>query len=120
MGPPVLITERSGSDFASSESFGVAGSAGGVLVVWHSCNDRGDGSGCGVFGRLMGPSGAPASEELVLATTIANDQTGPSAAALPDGAFVTAWTDKSGVAPDSSGTAVRARVIYPSAPAGAN
>ena len=53
-------------------------------------------------------------DELVLATSTANDQTGPSAAALPDGAFATAWTDKSGNAPDSSGTAVRARVIYPS------
>jgi hypothetical protein len=116
MGPPVLISERSGSDFASSESFGVApGRDGSLLVVWHACLEKGDGSGCGVFGRLMGPSGAPLGPELVIPTTTADDQHRPSAVALPDGAFAVAWTDRSTAAPDSSGTAVRARIIYPAA-----
>lgn len=114
MGPPTRVSDRSGSDSSSRESFGVAGRAdGAVLVVWHSCMDKGDGSGCGVFGRMMRPDGSPGGDEFGLATSTANDQTGPSAAALPDGAFATAWTDKSGNAPDSSGTAVRARVVYP-------
>ena len=118
MGGPTLVSERSGSDFDSRESFGVAGRANGdVLVVWHSCMDNGDGSGCGVFGRLMGPTGAPAGDEFVLATSTANDQTGPSAVALRGDAFATAWTDRSGAPPDSSGTAVRARIIYPAATA---
>jgi hypothetical protein len=114
MGPPVLISDRSGSDFASSEAFGVApGRDGSLLVVWHACLEKGDGSGCGVFGRLLGPSGAPLGPELVIPTTTADDQIRPSAVGLPDGAFAVAWTDRSTAAPDSSGTAVRARIIYP-------
>lgn len=116
MGPPVLLSERSGSDFESRQSFGLArGGDGNLLVVWHACMDKGDGSGCGVFGRLVGSNGTPIGEEIPIATTTANDQTGPSAVALPDGAFAVAWTDESGAAPDISGTAVRARVIYPAA-----
>ncbi|HWU89608.1 MAG TPA: hypothetical protein VN253_20240, partial [Kofleriaceae bacterium] len=95
MGAPMLISDRSGSDFSSHDSFGIAAAPGAVLVVWHACMDKGDGSGCGVFGRLMRGSG-PASDEIVLATTTTNDQTGPSAVALPNGAFATAWTDRSG------------------------
>ncbi len=116
MGPPTLLSERSGSDFESRQSFGVARDGkGNLLVVWHACMDKGDGSGCGVFGRLVGPNGAPIGEEIALATTTANDQVGPSAVALPDDAFAVAWTDRSGAMPDISGTAVRARVIYPAA-----
>ena len=114
IGAPTPVSDRSGSDSDSRESFGVAGRGdGAVLVAWHACMDKGDGSGCGVFGRLMRSTGAPAGPEFVLATSTANDQTGPSAVALPDGAFATAWTDRSGAAPDSSGTSVRARIIYP-------
>jgi hypothetical protein len=120
MGTPTLISDRSGSDFDSSQAFGVARRAdGAILVVWHACKDKGDGSGCGVFGRLLGADGTPAGDEIVLATTTENDQIGPSAVALPGGAFATAWTDRSGAMPDVSGTAVRARIIYPDAPAGA-
>lgn len=114
MGPPTLVTDRSGTDFASSEGFGVAPrSDGSMLVVWHACMDKGDGSGCGVFGRLLDATGAPAGDDFSLATTTTGDQTRPSAAALPDGSFATAWSDKSGAAPDMSDTAVRARVVYP-------
>lgn len=114
MGSPTLITDRSGTDYASSEGFGVAARPDGtMLVVWHACMDRGDGSGCGVFGRLVDATGAPAGAELALATTTTGDQTRPSAVALPDGAFATAWSDRSGAAPDMSEVAVRARIIYP-------
>jgi hypothetical protein len=113
MGPSVRVSDRSGSDSDSRESFGVAGAGTNVLVVWHACMDKGDGSGCGVFGRVMSSAGAPVTDEFNLATTTANDQTGPSAVALPDGAFATAWTDRSSAPPDSSGTSVRARIIYP-------
>lgn len=114
VGTPTLVSERSGTDGDSSESFGVAARPDGtLLVVWHSCGDKGDGSLCGVFGRVMRSNGLPAGDEFGLATTTSNDQIGPSAVALPDGAFATAWTDKSMSAPDTSGTAVRARIIYP-------
>jgi hypothetical protein len=120
MGPPILVSSRSGSDFASSESFGVAaGRKGELLVVWHACLDRGDGSGCGVFGRLIGPTGEPAGAEFPIPTTTNEDQTRPSAAALPDGAFAVAWTDRSLGAPDTSGSSVRARIVYPATAGGA-
>jgi hypothetical protein len=118
MGPPIPVSSRSGTDFGSSESFGVAaGRDGSLLVVWHACLDRGDGSGCGVFGRLLRPTGEPAGDEFVVPTTTADDQTRPSAVALPDGSFAVSWTDRSTAAPDTSGASVRARIIYP-APGG--
>ena len=119
MGAPTVISTRSGSDFDSSQAFGVAGrDNGSLLVVWHSCLDKGDGNGCGVFGRLIGPTGDPAGEEFVIPTTTTGDQTRPSAAALPSGAYAVSWTDASMTAPDTSGTAVRARIIYTEPPAG--
>jgi hypothetical protein len=110
---PTLITDKSGSDFDANNSFGVATRKdGALLIVWHACGTNGDGSGCGVFGRIVRPSGVPVGDAFPLATTTVNDQTNPSAAGL-DGAFAVAWNDKSGVAPDISGSAVRARIVYP-------
>ncbi|MBA3817861.1 MAG: hypothetical protein H0X17_03145 [Deltaproteobacteria bacterium] len=114
MGTPILVSDRSGSDFGSSQSFGVAAKANGtMLVVWHACEERGDGNLCGVFGRLISPAGMPVGDVFSLATTTVGDQTGPSVAALPGEAWAVTWTDNSQVDPDRSGTAVRARVIYP-------
>lgn len=116
MGSPILVSSRTGTDFKSSESFGVAPAPdGSFLVVWHACGDRGDGNGCGVFGRLFRPTGEGGPELSIPSTTI-NDQIRPSAAALPGGAYAVAWTDRSGAAPDTAGSAVRARIIYPAAP----
>jgi len=114
MGAAVQVTDRSGSDFGSSQSFGVAAKPdGSLLVVWHACEERGDGNLCGVFGRMISAAGQPVGTDFSLATTIAGNQTGPSAVALPGDAFAVAWTDASQLDPDRSGTAVRARVIYP-------
>jgi len=113
-GQVTLVSMRSGSEFNDREAFGVAGALNGpLLITWHTCGDLGDGSDCGVFGRFFDASGAALTEEFVVATSTLNAQTGPSAVALPDGSFATAWTDRSGVAPDKSGAAVRARIIYP-------
>ncbi|MEO8705449.1 MAG: hypothetical protein ABI867_35790 [Kofleriaceae bacterium] len=113
MGGPTLISNRSGSDFESKKSFGVASrDDGALLVVWHACDANGDGSGCGVFGRVLRPSGVPVGDEFVLATTTELDQTNPSAIAIP-GAFATMWQDLSGQDPDKSGSAARARIVYP-------
>lgn len=120
-GAPVVVTTRSGTDFASSESFGVAAHPdGSILVVWHSCEQNGDGSGCGVFGHLISSTGQAVGEDIPLATTTKDDQIRPSAVALPGSppSFATAWTDKSGVAPDTAGAGVRARIIYPPVTAG--
>ena len=120
-GAPVVITTRSGTDFNSSESFGVAAHGdGSLLVVWHSCLTNGDGSGCGVYGHLVSSTGMPVGNDLDLATTTKDDQIRPSAVALPGAptAYATAWTDKSALAPDTAGASVRARIIYPVADGG--
>ena len=110
-GAPILITDKSGSDFASDHSFGIAHRADDSLfVVWHEC-PSGVGS-CDVFGRLLRPTGAPVGDELALATSTGGDQANPSVIAVGD-TFVAAWNDGSGLAPDRDGTAVRARVLYP-------
>lgn len=115
-GPPVTVTTRAGSDFQSTEAFGVAAHADGSLfVVWHACAENGDDSGCGVFGHLVSPAGTPVGSDINLATTTKENQTGPSVVALPGSpvSFATAWTDESKIAPDTAGAAVRARIIYP-------
>lgn len=114
-GPPTLVTTRTGSNFLSSQSFGVSHrrADGALLVVWHSCDEFGDLSGCGVFGRILRPNGVPVGEEFNLATTTENNQENPAATALPGGAFAATWMDESQKDPDKSGTSVRARVLYP-------
>ena len=113
LGSPVLVTTKSGSDFGSSEAFGVASRSDGVLMVtWHSCLTNGDGSGCGVWGRAFRDTGTPVAAEFVIPTTTTGDQTNPSVAPLGD-AFVVVWKDESAQAPDISGAAIRGRIIYP-------
>ncbi len=110
---PVLISGTTGSDINSVESFGVATrSDGAILVVWHACGTNGDGQGCGVFGRIVRPTGVPVGDQFVLATTLAGDQTAPAAVGIGS-AFAVAWNDASDQLPDTSGLAVRARVIQP-------
>lgn len=110
-GGPILITDKSRSDFASNKGFSVAQRPdGALLVVWHVC-EAGPGL-CDVFGRILRPTGAPVGDEFVIPTSTASEQINPSVIALED-SFVAAWNDSSGEAPDRSGTAVRARVLYP-------
>lgn len=113
-GAPVVISERSGSDALSRTSFGVATRPddGALLVAWHACEDNGDGNGCGVFGHVVSAAGVPVGDDLVIATTTVGDQVIPSVVGLP-GAFAATWLDTSEQPPDKSGTAVRARVLYP-------
>jgi len=112
MGFPILITDKSGSDFASDKAFGIAQrSDGALMVAWHAC-ETGPLS-CDVFGRILRPTGVPVGTEFVLATSTGSDQVNPSIAALDNTSFVAAWNDSSGNEPDSNGSAVRARIIYP-------
>lgn len=119
VGDPLRVTDQSGSSFFSNESFGIASTpAGDILIVWASCDGDGDGdssgggSRCGVFGQFVGSDGVLKGARISLATTTAGDQRGPSAVALPDGAFATVWTDDSRAIPDVTGTAIRARIVY--------
>jgi hypothetical protein len=112
MGTPILITDKSGSDFASDKAFGIAQRGDGALmVVWHQC-ETGPGS-CDVYGRILRPTGVPIGEPTVIATSTGSDQVNPSIVALDNTSFVAAWNDSSGLEPDPSGSAVRARILYP-------
>ncbi|HUS29458.1 MAG TPA: hypothetical protein VMZ53_13155 [Kofleriaceae bacterium] len=111
VGTPTLITDKSGSDFASDKGFSMAArSDGALLVVWHTCSS-GPGS-CDVYGRVLRPTGVPVGEEFMIPTANGSDQVNPSAVALAD-SFVAAWNDSSQLDPDKSMSAVRARVLYP-------
>ena len=113
LGAAVPISTKSTNDFVTSQGFGVATNRAGVLMVtWHACDANGDGSGCGAWGRAFNADGTPRGPEALVPTTLTGDQTGPSVAALDD-AFVVVWRDASGAAPDTSGTAARARIVYP-------
>jgi len=54
----------------------------------------------------------PVGEPFLIPTSTVGNQVNPSVVGLLDG-FATAWNDASKTDPDVSGTAVRARVIYP-------
>lgn len=110
---PTLVSSKSGSDFDSRQAFGVASRPdGATMVTWHSCNENGDGEGCGVFGKVYGPGGADAGPEFVVSTTTQGNQSKPSVAGLENG-FVAVWSDESGTDPDRAGSSVRARIVYP-------
>jgi hypothetical protein len=57
-------------------------------------------------------TGEPITDAFVIPTTTKADQQLPSVIALDD-AFVALWSDASATPPDASGTAVRARLLYP-------
>lgn len=86
---------------------------GALAAIWESCGADNDGSACGVRMQLFRPNLAAVGAPVFANTTTGNNQIEPSIAALPDGAFVTAWSDGSGVAPDLDGFGIRARVVYP-------
>ena len=117
MGNPVLISDKTGSDFTNGRrGFGIATRADGVtLLVWAQCDDGSSGACDGrldVYGRKVDATGMPVGDPFVIPTTTVGSQTDPSVVALSN-AFAVAWTDDSKLAPDTDGTAVRARVIYP-------
>ncbi len=113
-GTPTLITTKTASSFDTAQGFSVAtrDDDGTALVVWHTCGEVTDESGCGVFGRTVDSTGLPVGDEFNLATTTELDQTSPSVVGLP-GAFAAVWRDASMKEPDVAGTSVRGRVLYP-------
>jgi hypothetical protein len=114
-GPATVITDKFEGPF---NGFSIASNPlGPILVVWHGCGIRGDGEGCGVFGRIISSSGIPTGEAFLIPTTTILDQYNPSATAMvaDDGQplFAVSWNDYSTVMPDIEGIAVRARIVYP-------
>lgn len=86
---------------------------GAIAAVWEACMTDNDGSACGIRFQVFRPTLAAVGEAIFANTTRENTQIEPSVAALPNGAFIAAWSDGSQVAPDTDGFGIRARVIYP-------
>lgn len=110
---PLVITDKTTSSTDDNEAIGLTTRAadGVSLVTWHACADDGDGAMCGVFGQFAA-AGALVGDRITIPTTTAGDQILPSVVALPK-SFAAVWSDASATVPDVSGTAVRARILYP-------
>jgi hypothetical protein len=126
---PLIVRKFSGNGNSASTEITVAAQTvnlraqpvmatrqdGAIGIAWQDCGARGDATdSCGIRFRLLHPSGMPAGDDLIVNTTTAGDQLAPSIAALGGDAFVVGWTDNSHLPPDTDGSGVRARVIYPS------
>lgn len=79
-----------GSQIAPRTAWNAA--SGRVLFVWQSFDQ--DGSGAGVYGRLLGPDGTFLSPERLLAAATAGNQIAPAATATPGG-FLATWASES-------------------------
>ncbi len=87
---------------------------GSIAVTWADNGDLGDVGASGAIKlRMFYPSGMPDGDPVLANTTTPGDQYSPSIAPLGQDAFLVAYTDGSGVPPDTSGSGVRARVVYP-------
>lgn len=64
---------------------------GAFVVVWESASQ--DGSGEGLFGRLLSVEGQPAGEEFAVNTRTVGNQDTPAVASLAGGGFVVVWED---------------------------
>jgi hypothetical protein len=87
---------------------------GAIGVAWHACDTAAGNIDCDIRFRMVHPDGLPSGPELVVNTTRAGRQDGPSIAPFGPDAFIVVWTDSSGLPPDTDGDSVRGRVIYPS------
>lgn len=120
VGSPVTVTDQSDGDPFNAESFGLASrSDGSILIAWHVCNTSGD--SCVLSGRFLqapaDPTASPSttSDTFALPTTPGGSDERASVVGLPD-AFAVVWSDSSARSPDTSGLAVRARIVYPPIP----
>ena len=66
-------------------------SSGGYVTVWTTHHDQVPGDTDEVFGRIFTKSGAPAGEEFMVNTFVADGQYMPRIAGLQDGGFVVVW-----------------------------
>ncbi|MCD6497845.1 MAG: hypothetical protein J7M25_06000 [Deltaproteobacteria bacterium] len=89
---------------------------GGFMIVWTDLSGA-DGSGTGVFGRIFDAQGTPVTNpttttdsEFPIPSGATGDQTTPDVDVLPNGNWVVAWTDGSGLF-DSDGTGIVATIL---------
>jgi hypothetical protein len=117
VGSPVTITDQSDGDPFNAEGFGLASRPdGSIMIAWHVCNSSGD--NCVLSGRMLqlpadsGTAPFPVTDAFAIPTTTGGSDKRASVVGLPD-AFAVVWSDSSMKPPDTSGQAVRARIIYP-------
>ncbi|HEY3352807.1 MAG TPA: hypothetical protein VGQ83_06135 [Polyangia bacterium] len=85
-----------------------------ALVVWTDGQSRPeDTEPASIRGRLLQPLGLPLGADFAVNTTTTRNQILPSVAAAGHDAFVVAWEDYSAVGPDTDGSGIRARFLYP-------
>ncbi len=102
LGPEFQVnTYTTGDQFLPRVSAG----PGGLGVVWQSTGQ--DGSGGGVYGRLLNPAGAPLGGEFLLSNTTTGNQTAPVVAGLDNGRYAVAWVQN----PTSSAPVVFSRLF---------
>jgi hypothetical protein len=115
LAPPTLVTaQTSTSGLSISAPTLAVHSDGTFAVAWSAGGNDGDLPGsAGVRLRMFLANGMPAGDSIIVNTTQTGDQTDPSIVPFGDDAFLVAWTDASMVPPDTDGSGVRARVVYP-------
>ena len=116
-GPAVQITDKSDGDPINAEAFGLASRPdGSLLIAWHVCDANGN--SCVLSGRMLrlpadpGAAPSPITDAFAIPTTTGGSDKRASVVGLPD-AFAVVWSDSSMKPPDTSGQAVRARILYP-------
>ena len=115
IGAIVTVTDIQVNDQFDDAPFGNAASiirlpGGGFAVFW-SENTANDGSGGCVQGRFFDVNGVPTSPQFIVNTSTNGTQAVPDAVLLADGNIMISWTDNGLHPGDTSGGAVRARVI---------
>jgi hypothetical protein len=101
-------------DLTAIPSVAVRPSDGAIAVAWHDCGELGDGQACGIRLRVLHARGLPSGGDILANTTLTGDQRTPAIVPFPADGFLAAWTDGSMLPPDTAGSGVRARVLYPS------
>jgi Ca2+-binding RTX toxin-like protein len=85
--------------------------SGRFIVTWSDLSGVGDASQQGVKAQLFNSDGSPYGIEFLVNSTTNRAQVQSTVAVLADSNFVAAWYDLSQAGPDTSGSAIRARLF---------
>lgn len=88
------------------------GKSGNLLAAW-AVGESGAPALTDIRGRMLLASGLPVGDDLLLTSTVKGSQAYPALAAHPAGGFILAFTDDSKTGSDKSGSAIRARLLFP-------
>ncbi len=98
--------------FSQFDSNVTALADGRFVVSWtDGSSSAGDTSGNAIRARIFTANGTQSVPEFVVNTTTVSNQFESNVTALADGRFLVTWTDSSGIAGDTSLSAIRARIF---------